>query len=414
MKDFFVEYVSSADLSKTNDVNAGLAHQEMLLQTINGMAVDLLTSEMADFSGTLQESLSTMARCVDVDRAYIWRNEIRDGKHCYIQLFEWVDNESSRGTTVHSRTGFSYIESFPEWDDKFRQRQCISGPVSILSPVDQGRLLFYGIKSILVIPVFLQDNFWGFVSFDDCRKERGFTDTEIDILQSGSLLLANALVHGEMNEEIERRDVMLRTINTAATIMLRSEGYTFEKDMLQCMEMMGRSIGADRMRIWRNHSAIHSGAMYGELSCTLIYGWIAEGVEPLIGKPITQNVSYSKSLPGWEGTLSKGKCINSIVKNALIYIHENYDNDIKIYSLAAELGVCKEHLIRSFQQVVGKSPKEYIIHCRIRQAILLMQNDREITIGEISNKCGYLDVSYFSRCFKKVTGTSPNSYRKTH
>ena len=35
-------------------------------------------------------------------------------------------------------------------------------------------------------------------------------------------------------------------------------------------------------------------------------------------------------------------------------------------------------------------------------------------IGEITELCGYKDQYYFSHCFKKLTGVSPNKYRREH
>jgi AraC-like DNA-binding protein/quercetin dioxygenase-like cupin family protein len=102
---------------------------------------------------------------------------------------------------------------------------------------------------------------------------------------------------------------------------------------------------------------------------------------------------------------------NVIVKSALTYIHKNFDKNIQVNLLATELGFCTEHLIRSFRLLVGKTPKEYIIHYRIRYAKLLMQHDSDMTISEIADKCGLSDASYFSRCFKKMTGVTPQTYR---
>ncbi|MDR2048131.1 MAG: response regulator, partial [Treponema sp.] len=76
---------------------------------------------------------------------------------------------------------------------------------------EDGRLRLgpYGIKSLLVVPVFLQKSgedaeyFWGFVSFDDCHKERYFSEEEESILRSGSLLIVNALQKNELSKNLE-------------------------------------------------------------------------------------------------------------------------------------------------------------------------------------------------------------------
>jgi hypothetical protein len=108
-----------AEHEKVLKANAELAWQDKLLRAVNGMAVDLLTSEKTDLAEILRDNLRAMARCVDVDRAYIWRNETRNGKLCYIQVFEWLDSEKRRGLTVQNLTGFSYVETFPFWEERF-------------------------------------------------------------------------------------------------------------------------------------------------------------------------------------------------------------------------------------------------------------------------------------------------------
>ncbi|GHV49579.1 hypothetical protein FACS1894216_00130 [Synergistales bacterium] len=294
--------------NKVIEASVMFAWEDELLRTVNNMAVELLTSEKAGFVATMRDSLRTMARRVDADRAYIWRNEIQDGKLCYIQVFEWSDGGRTDSLSVQDHTGFSYSETFPFWEEIFAKRQCVNGPVSSLSQAERDRLAPYGIKSILVIPVFLQDKFWGFVSFDDCRKERAFSKTEASILQSGSLLLANALTRNKVAAELDRQYTLLHTVNAVAEIMLQTEAASFDYDVRCCMGMMARGMNMDRMRIWRNHTED------GELYCTEVYEW-SGSVEPQEGKKITIGVSYNRNIPGWEKTLSSGQCINSVVKN---------------------------------------------------------------------------------------------------
>ncbi|GHU37029.1 hypothetical protein AGMMS50256_34430 [Betaproteobacteria bacterium] len=296
---------------KLNNANMQLARQEAMLHAVNEMALGLLIMEKGNQAETFQKSLQTMACCVDVERAQIWRNEMRDGQLYYKNMSKWQDSASSerlsRYLTVQNQESFSYSERFPYWKVKLEQKQVINSPTSKLSQVEQAWLSPYGIQSLLVIPIFLQNYFWGFVSFDDCRKERSFTETEVNILQSGSLMLARALEHDNMLVEIERRETMLDTINTVSAMLLKSEADTFEKDLRHSMGIMVRGINADRFRIWKNHS------MDGALYCTEVFEW-SENVESQQGKAIVRDISYSRTLPGWEETLSSGKSVGGIVR----------------------------------------------------------------------------------------------------
>ncbi|GHS85802.1 hypothetical protein AGMMS49957_02670 [Synergistales bacterium] len=296
-----------AERKKVIKSNERFARHDDLLRAVNDMAVNLITSANTDFIEIMQNSLRTMVDCVDVDRAYIWRNETREGERCYVQVFKWLNDEVQQGRVVENMTSFPYKETFPFWEKAFSKGRYINGPLSRLSRLERERLAPYGIKSMLVIPVFLQNRFWGFVSFDDCRRERVFTDDEVNILRSGSLLLANALSLNVTLADLERQDVLLHTVNALAAIMLQTETASFEEDLQCCMGMLVHGIGADRMRIWQNHTT------GGKLYCSELYEY-SEVFESQLGKDIVINVSYSDKLPGWEETLTNGQCVGGIVR----------------------------------------------------------------------------------------------------
>ncbi|MDR1058211.1 MAG: GAF domain-containing protein [Treponema sp.] len=187
---------------KVEDSGRELVRQDRLLQVINEAAAILLASEPDHFEETLRQSLETMARCVDIDRINIWKNCIKEGTLYYTKVYEWAEGEGLHQDEARSKMEFSYNESIPEWRAKLAGRHNVSGPIRSLSETERKRLAPYGILSILVVPVFLQDDFWGFVSFDDCKKEREFPEAEEGILRSGSLLIANALMRNEMTQHL--------------------------------------------------------------------------------------------------------------------------------------------------------------------------------------------------------------------
>ncbi|MDR1318514.1 MAG: response regulator, partial [Treponema sp.] len=155
---------------------------------------------MDQLDKTLSRTMELLVRCVDADRMYIWRNRMIEGRLHYMQEYEWLSEKASRENSVVAKSGYAYIDSIPEWESKFRAGECVNGAIGLLSENERKTLEPFGIKSILVIPLFLQEIFWGFVSFDDCRGERAFSEDSVNILRSASLLLANAIVRS--NNEI--------------------------------------------------------------------------------------------------------------------------------------------------------------------------------------------------------------------
>jgi signal transduction histidine kinase/CheY-like chemotaxis protein len=176
-----------------------IAKQDKLLRMVNDSAVLLLSSDTDRFIEVLNDSMEMIARTVGVDRMYIWKNNTRGGALHYTKIFEWADNsELKRVTTMD----FAYSDTLPEWAEKLSAGRCVNGPIRGLSATEQKRLSPYGVLSILVVPVFLQQEFWGFVSFDDCSNEREFSANEENILRSGSLLMVNAILRNEMTQNL--------------------------------------------------------------------------------------------------------------------------------------------------------------------------------------------------------------------
>jgi hemerythrin-like metal-binding protein len=209
----FVVFGHVTDSSVLNDLKGDLHYRDKWLDVLNRVAVILLSRESENIDDLRQEAMGIMGRRMDIDRIYIWVNRVIGGTLHYVSAFEWLKSAAYKNEALTSDEGFSYVESIPEWEDKFRGKGYVNGAVSSLSPNERRRLAPYGIKSILVIPIFLRDKFWGFVSFDDCHREREFTDDEVNVLRSGSLMIAAALSRGQM--ERERADALAQAVRAS-------------------------------------------------------------------------------------------------------------------------------------------------------------------------------------------------------
>ena len=93
------------------------------------------------------------------------------------------------------------------------------------------------------------------------------------------------------------------------------------------------------------------------------------------------------------------------------FINENYPSKISIPDLAKLENMCMTSYNLLFKEQLGMSPTKYIIKLRIEHARELLESTN-LPIQEIGIACGYPDINFFSRVFKKYVGTSPSSYRK--
>lgn len=91
------------------------------------------------------------------------------------------------------------------------------------------------------------------------------------------------------------------------------------------------------------------------------------------------------------------------------YIRENLTDDISNSSIADHFHFHPNYLSSQFSLHYGKPVHSYILEMRILRAISLLEAGRS-NIGEIAAKVGFHDRNYFTRYFKKITGTTPKAY----
>lgn len=92
---------------------------------------------------------------------------------------------------------------------------------------------------------------------------------------------------------------------------------------------------------------------------------------------------------------------------------KNYSDEFKLKDLAKKYGVSVSTLAHTFKNIVGVSPFEYLLSCRIAVAKKYLTKSG-IPIGEIVDICGFTDNSNFSRTFKKINKISPTEFRKKY
>ena len=176
--------------------------RDVLLSAINQAMTSLLQADIEDFNGVLWTSMGMIARAVDVDRMYIWKNHTEEGKLYCTQLYEWSEGADPQQGNEYT-VDISYDDNIPGWEQLFLRKECVNNIVRKMSREEQAQLSPQGIISILVVPVYLRDQFWGFIGFDDCVNERLFTESEENILRSGSLLIANVIMRSEMERDLK-------------------------------------------------------------------------------------------------------------------------------------------------------------------------------------------------------------------
>lgn len=100
------------------------------------------------------------------------------------------------------------------------------------------------------------------------------------------------------------------------------------------------------------------------------------------------------------------------ILSAIYFTQNNYAKQISSNTVATEVGISTAYFSTLFKQETGRSFTEYLTELRMEKAKQLLE-DRSIYIYEIGERVGYPDANYFCKVFKRYTGLSPESYRKS-
>ncbi|MDR1840200.1 MAG: response regulator [Treponema sp.] len=200
------------DMREQKKMVAELEYHARLLDTVNTAAAILLASnDMETFEHSLLKCFDLIGHCLDVDRVQIWRNEVFESEPHFVLRYEWLSDYGKDCRSIPMGQHFPYSMK-KEWAQKFIHHEHINAPVCELPEEDKAFLGYYDIKSIVILPMFLEGDFWGFFSIDDCRRERTFSEEEINILTSAGLMMSSAVNRNIqtliMRENEERTRIM--------------------------------------------------------------------------------------------------------------------------------------------------------------------------------------------------------------
>ncbi|WP_391570758.1 response regulator [Cohnella sp.] len=105
------------------------------------------------------------------------------------------------------------------------------------------------------------------------------------------------------------------------------------------------------------------------------------------------------------------RIVSREINNVLQFIEANYERDITLEELAELVQMSPNYLSGLFKKEMQQNYADYLVQYRIEQA-------KELLLGtylktyEVAEKTGFTNHSYFSRAFKKITGSSPREFRR--
>ncbi|MCC5945923.1 MAG: PAS domain S-box protein, partial [Bernardetiaceae bacterium] len=166
-----------------------------------------------DWFGALSKSMEYIGTAMKVDRVYYFENSKDPETQVLLtsQKIEWVRNGIAQEIDNPQLQQLP-IETFGALTEKLTKNEFYEAIVSEISSNDALKKLLQsqGIKTIMLLPIFVLGEFYGFIGFDDCTQNRSASDEEIAILKSlASSLVATLQRIKAQNAVLEQNDKLL-------------------------------------------------------------------------------------------------------------------------------------------------------------------------------------------------------------
>ena len=130
--------------------------------------------------------------------------------------------------------------------------------------------------------------------------------------------------------------------------------------------------------------------------------------EPAVALTLTKALTaMTESSPHTGSTRNNEAAIEKVVH----HINAHLDQELSIEELARMASFSKHHFIRVFSDIIGMTPRKYIINVRLDYAKYLLKTTA-LPVSKIGYIIGYASESMFCASFKKNTGISPSEYRR--
>ncbi|MCL6459940.1 MAG: response regulator [Gorillibacterium sp.] len=128
---------------------------------------------------------------------------------------------------------------------------------------------------------------------------------------------------------------------------------------------------------------------------------------------VYKNVSLLQEwLQSRDHTIASALAVRPEIARAIKHIQQHLGDELTLENISVEAGLSTSHFSHLFKKEIGKSVIDYVLEQRIELAksYLLEGKFRNY---ELAEKVGFQHYSYFSNMFKKITGMSPNEYKRS-
>ena len=222
-----VEYAGKAavlsfnrDVTGQVEITEALQRRSAILEAVSFAAQKLLAE--GNWEASIQAVLEHLGQSMSVSRAYIFENHCGTaGDPMTSQQYEWAAPGITSQVDNPETQDFSWkANGLQEWVEEFQRGRIGQGVVADLPEQARRHLEGQGVKSLIAVPIFVGETWWGFIGFDDCISARQWSNVETEALRAAARTIGAALQRKKADETLRKANELVRAVVQASPIAI--------------------------------------------------------------------------------------------------------------------------------------------------------------------------------------------------
>ena len=190
------------DRTDSQQQRLALKHRDVLLAAVATASQHLLTH--SHFNTAVTKALAVVGSAAQVDRLYICELNSADSIDVPVPQLRYAWVQKTEATSSLQLPWSEQVESIYQrkWYQSLVRRLPFSQSTPDFTDPERLHLIRTGVRSVLLLPIFIFDQLWGFISFENRQVEQHWSDADIKILLTLVASLSGALQHYQKETQL--------------------------------------------------------------------------------------------------------------------------------------------------------------------------------------------------------------------
>ncbi len=201
------------EIEERRSAEDSLKRSESMLEALDSAATGFLRASCLSEAG-IQTVLAELGQTTGVSRIFVYAHEpgIVDSQVVSLR-YQWqLPGTGFLPPSLDSRNLPWFSKIWGKWRDMLSDGRLVSGHFKDFPDEEQKFLAPWRIKSLVIAPIFVGGKWWGFIGFSESRKERTWSQVELDVLRAAATTMATLIARTRVEEALRESEERYRRL----------------------------------------------------------------------------------------------------------------------------------------------------------------------------------------------------------